>query len=92
MVYIDDLNRPYRGMVMCHMIADTTEELFAMVDRIGVNRKWLQKEGTYQEHFDICLSKKASALQFGAMAVTKRELTRILMNRKKIFIATPGIK
>lgn len=43
MVYIDDMNAPYRGMIMCHMIADSTEELLDMVETIGVNIKWIQR-------------------------------------------------
>lgn len=81
-VYIDDMNAPYKGMLMCHMIADTTDELLGMVDKIGVQRKWIQNPGTYQEHFDICLSKKAKAIQLGAIPITGRELVKITMNRK----------
>jgi len=57
-------------MVMCHMIADTTEELLAMADRIGVQRRWLQYPGTDREHFDISLSKKELAIKFGAIPIT----------------------
>lgn len=75
MVYIDNMNAPYGRMKMCHMIADTTEELLAMADKIGVARKFLQKAGTYQEHIDICLAKKREALGLGAVEITKRHLT-----------------
>jgi hypothetical protein len=81
MVYIDNMNAPYRGMLMCHMVADTTEELLNMVDKIGVNRKWLQDAGTYSEHFDICLSKKAKAIKLGAKEITYSEFGRILAKR-----------
>lgn len=74
MVYIDDFNAPYRGMKMCHMLADTTEELLDMVDKIGVNRKWIQDAGTHGEHFDICLAKKKLAIANGAKEVTARWL------------------
>lgn len=84
MVYIDDMEAPYKGMLMCHMIADSTEELFQMVDKIGVQRKWIQKQGTYQEHFDICLSKKAKAIKHGALAISGRELAEKTMNRKTV--------
>ena len=59
MVYVDDFSHPYKGMQMSHMIADTQKELLDMVDKIGVQRKWIQDYGTSKEHFDICKSKKA---------------------------------
>ncbi len=60
-------------MVMCHMGADTTEELLAMADKIGVARKWIQNQGTWREHFDICLSKRRLAVTAGAIEVSQRE-------------------
>ena len=69
-VYVDDMRAEYRRMVMCHMIADTDDELHAMADRIGVARKWFQKPGTARRHYDIALSKRALAVQFGATEIT----------------------
>ncbi|MBO0947320.1 DUF4031 domain-containing protein [Fibrella sp. HMF5405] len=68
-------------MKMCHMIADTTDELLQMADKIGVARKWIQDVGTYNEHFDVCQTKKAKALQLGAQEVTFMELGRMLAKR-----------
>lgn len=82
MVYIDNYNAPFRRMLMCHMIADTTEELLEMVDKIGVARKWIQYPGTGHEHFDICLSKKKLAIQHGAKEISARELAAIISNRE----------
>lgn len=68
-VYVDNMNAKYRGMVMCHLIADTEAELHAMVDKIGVARKWYQKD-----HYDIAASKKAMAIRFhGAVPITWRQ-------------------
>lgn len=72
--YVDDMKAPFGRMVMCHLIADSTEELLAMADRIGVHRRWLQKAGTVHEHFDICMSKRAAAIAAGAQEITMREL------------------
>jgi len=82
MVYVDDMKAGFGRMVMCHMAADTTEELLAMAAAIGVNEKWIQYPGTAKEHFDICLSKRARAVKLGARQVTQRELVE-LVERKR---------
>lgn len=73
-VYVDDMKAKFGRMIMCHMIADTTEELLTMADTIGVARKWIQYPGTPREHFDIALSKRKLAVQHGAEEITWREL------------------
>ena len=77
MVYVDNFNAPYGRMTMCHMIADTRQELLDMAFKIGVDLKWIQYPGTEHEHFDVCLSKKKLAIKFGAKEVTARELVTI---------------
>jgi hypothetical protein len=57
-------------MIMCHMIADTHEELLEMADRIRVNRKWIQYEGTSHEHFDVCLTARRRAIKAGAVEIS----------------------
>lgn len=52
-VYIDSMNLNYRGMVMCHMLADTHHELVAMAKVIGMRPAWIQNPGTVREHFDV---------------------------------------
>jgi hypothetical protein len=55
-------------MVMCHMFADTEAELHDMAERIGVARKWFQTPPHASwNHYDIALSKKALAVQYGAI-------------------------
>lgn len=82
-VYVDDMKAPFRGMFMCHMIADSSEELHAMADRIGVARKWVQHPGTPREHYDICLAKRALAVKAGAIECTMRELAAMTLRRRK---------
>lgn len=70
-VYVDDMKAAFGRMVMCHMLADTDDELHAMADRIGVLRKWWQSpEKTSGSHYDIALSKRALAVQAGAIEIT----------------------
>jgi hypothetical protein len=75
-VYVDDVRHPFGRMVMCHMWADTLDELLAMADRIGVARKWIQGHpelsfGKHRHaswvHFDIALAMKATAIEAGAV-------------------------
>jgi hypothetical protein len=73
-VYVDDMEAPFGRMKMCHMTADTHAELLAMADRIGVARRWIQYPGQWKEHFDICLSKRASAIRFGAIQLSMQDL------------------
>lgn len=82
MVYVDDMRAPYGRLVMCHMIADSTDELLAMADKIGVARHWLQKPATVHEHFDICLSKRKLAVAAGAKEITIRETARICRGKR----------
>lgn len=67
-VYVDDVRHSFGRMVMCHMWADTLDELLAMADRIGVARRWLQQPPKASwVHFDISLGKKAAAIEAGAV-------------------------
>ena len=81
-VYVDDVRIPFRDMIMSHMIADTTEELYAMAERLGLARRWVHRGGTAEEHFDVSQEAKARAIELGAVAITRRELiTRIRARR-----------
>ena len=67
-VYVDDVRHPFGRMIMCHMWADSRDELIAMAEAIGVDRKWLQRPPKASwTHFDISLGKKAEAIRCGAV-------------------------
>jgi hypothetical protein len=85
-VYVDDMHLNAMGqfgrMKMCHMLADTREELDAMADRIGVARKWIQKAGTPHEHYDIATVKRKLAVAAGAQEITMREMGLMCARRR----------
>jgi len=81
-VYVDGMQAGYGRMVMCHMVADTDDELHAMADRIGVARRWHQKPGTPHSHYDICKSKRALAVSAGAQEIGNRELVEIIRRKR----------
>lgn len=86
-VYVDDMHLTplgqYRGMKMFHMVADSTNELLAMADKIGVARRWLQHAGTPREHFDIAMSKRALAVAAGAVEIAMSQTGRIVRAKRE---------
>lgn len=80
-VYVDDYYADYGRMTMCHMMADSREELDAMADRIGVARRGIQKAGTIREHYDVCMKMREKAVSAGAIEVTTQELVRKYLQR-----------
>ncbi len=74
-VYVDDARIPYGRMLMCHMVADSIDELNAMASKIGVSRKHIQTGGTVV-HYDICVAKRKLAVQYGAVEIDRHTLAR----------------
>lgn len=90
-VYVDDMYRHPIGEFktasgriykMSHLIADTSDELLAMVRAIDVNPKWIQHRGTRDEHFDIAISKRAAAIAAGAVPITLEQCSAMNKRRK----------
>ncbi len=67
-VYVDNMRANFGRMVMCHMLADTCEELHAMAERIHLRRDWFQGN-----HYDVSLSRKAEAIKLGAIEIDMHE-------------------
>ena len=75
-VYVDNFYAPYRRMLMCHMAADSLQELHDMADCIGVDRRWFQDHARHP-HYDVSKGKRALAVRHGAVEVSVRELLRV---------------
>ncbi|WP_127807055.1 DUF4031 domain-containing protein [Hydrogenophaga sp. NH-16] len=72
-VYVDNMRAPFGRMVMCHLVADSLDELHAMADKIGVARRWYQgPPKTRWPHYDIALTKRAAAVAAGAIEIEMR--------------------
>lgn len=82
-VYVDEPLYRLGRMKMCHLMADGSEELLAMVDHIGVSRKWIQRAGEWCEHFDICKSRRALAVAAGAVELDRRTMVRAARAREE---------
>jgi hypothetical protein len=76
-VYVDNARNPLGRMIMCHMLADSDDELHAMADRLGLKREWYQGD-----HYDISQVRKARAIRFGAIEISSREIARLRKRRR----------
>lgn len=81
-VYVDDMQARVGRMIMCHMIADTDEELHAMAAAIGVARRWHQAPPQHDSHYDIAKAARAKAVTLGAVEVRYRVLGAMAMVRR----------
>jgi len=83
-VYVDDMYAKFRRMKMCHMTADTEEELHAMAKKIGMKRAWHQSgENHSVSHYDVGMGLRAHAVRNGAIEITLRQLAKWDMARTK---------
>lgn len=90
-VYVDASLYGFGRMVMCHMIADTPGELHAMADRIGVARRWFQAPPKASFwHYDIAKSKRALAVEYGAVEVGARDLVAAIRRIRETEVFGPN--
>lgn len=76
-VYVDSPRHRLGRMTMCHMAADTLEELHAMAAALGVAKHFqdkLSRNGLPAPHYDICKANRARAIKLGAVEVSSRQL------------------
>ena len=66
-VYVGSSIYPFGRMIMCHMVADSIDELHEMADLIEVDRRHFQSKNKRHPHYDICKSKRVLALKHGAI-------------------------
>lgn len=84
MVYVDFAKNKLGRMLMCHMIADSDDELILMAKKIGVNEKYHQFKGGPKSHFDICKKKRQLAVSLGAKEVSSKNIVEIIKQKRLI--------
>ncbi len=80
-IYVDDMQRQAsvggRAARWSHLIADTSEELFTFARTLGLSRSWVQKPGTFREHFDVTEGMRAKAIAYGAIPISYFDLPQV---------------
>ena len=85
MLYVDKGRYPLGRMIMCHMLADTAEELESARCALGLPEGCTQYPGTWKEHLDVSQAKRALALRkLEAREINSRELVTILRQRRQL--------
>mgnify|MGYP000930083376 CR=1 FL=1 len=74
-VYVDDARNAFGRMIMCHMLADTLDELHAMAEKIGMKASWYQPLSF--PHYDVCQMRRVLAIEHGAIQVDRRQIVHI---------------
>lgn len=86
-VYVDDyrVEATVQGVTArwSHLMADTSEELLAFADRLGLHRAWIQHPGTAKEHFDVTDRVRARALTLGAVPVAYGEAGHLTLAKAR---------
>lgn len=75
-VYVDRAENAFGRMKMCHMVADTEEELHAMAEAIGMRREWFQPRSF--PHYDVAKMRRDRAVELGAREITRRQLAEFM--------------
>lgn len=81
-VYVDRARNRFGRMVMCHMIADTEDELHVMATAIGMRCEWFQPRSF--PHYDVSLTRRARAVALGAVEVNRRQLALLMRAMRKV--------
>jgi hypothetical protein len=69
-VYVDSAIHPLRDRLMCHMFSPHLDELHAMAERLGIQRRWFQDPSTMRvswPHYDIDAARRSLAVHLGAV-------------------------
>ena len=72
-VYVDSEHIQWRGRTWCHLVADSTAELHAFAQRLGLKAEWFQSQSVYP-HYDVTSSMQQRALHLGAHLADRRTI------------------
>lgn len=72
-------------MMMCHMVADSLDELHEMAAQVGMRLEWFQDAPKASHpHYDLNEQRRALALELGAVYLPSRVLARAVIARRRL--------
>lgn len=85
-IYVDALfpcikNKNWRYNESCHLVGDTEEELHSFAKKLGLKRQWFQQRHKLS-HYDLNKSKRAKAVEMGAIEVSRKKIVIMLRSLK----------
>ncbi len=63
-------------MKLCHLLADTEDELHSMAARLGMERIWFQDRRV--PHYDICRRRRALAIKAGVVEINRKQTVELM--------------
>jgi len=81
-VYVDKQENQFGRMKMCHMLADSVDELHAFAEKIGMKRSWFQPKST--PHYDLSKSRRLLAIQNGAVEIEADKVVEIIRKYRQV--------
>lgn len=87
-VYVDSEFIPFKRMKMCHMVADTEEELEEMALALGLRLSWWQYKGTPKSHFDVAKGVRDKAITLGVKVIDREELVTLIRRKREAMIVS----
>jgi len=75
-VYVNKLRPRFGGLSLCHLLADSLDELHAMARKISVEPSLFQHD--HIPHYDLSRAKREQAIAAGAKVIDRHELALLV--------------
>jgi hypothetical protein len=75
-VYVNKLRTRFGGLSLCHLLADSLEELHAAAQKIGVDPALFQRDQI--PHYDLSRAKREQAIKAGAKVIDRQGLAALV--------------
>ena len=79
-VYVNKMRARYGALTLCHLLADSVDELHAMAARIGLE-PMLFNAGKIP-HYDLSVAKRDQAIAAGAQVIDRQQLADLIRKYK----------